>query len=58
VAAATNYVSHNGNHTGSAAPQAATVVVGSCGVPWCAATNCVPVLLSSHKPALIGSGMP
>jgi hypothetical protein len=31
VVAATNYVSHNGNYTGSVAPQA--VVVGSCGVP-------------------------
>jgi hypothetical protein len=29
VAAATNYVSHNGNHTGSVAPQAATVVVAA-----------------------------
>jgi hypothetical protein len=33
VVAATNYVSHNGNHTGSVAPQAATVVVASCDVP-------------------------
>jgi hypothetical protein len=33
VAAATNYVPHNGNHTGSVAPQAATVVVAACGVP-------------------------
>jgi hypothetical protein len=32
VVATTNYVSHNGNHTGSVAPQAATVVVVSCGV--------------------------
>jgi hypothetical protein len=32
VAATTNYVLHNGNHTCSIAPQAATVVVASCGV--------------------------
>jgi hypothetical protein len=33
VAAAINYVSHNGNHTGSVAPQATTVVVAYCGIP-------------------------
>jgi hypothetical protein len=33
VAASSNYVPHNGNHTGSVAPQAATVVVEACGMP-------------------------
>jgi hypothetical protein len=33
VAAASNYVPHNGNNTGSIAPQAATVVVAACGLP-------------------------
>jgi hypothetical protein len=33
VVAATNYVLHTGNHIGSGALQAATVVVVSCGVP-------------------------
>jgi hypothetical protein len=32
VVAATNYVSHNGNHTSSVVPQAATEVVASCGM--------------------------
>jgi hypothetical protein len=42
VAAATNYVPHSGNHSGL----------------WRAATNFVPVLLSSHNMALIGSSTP
>jgi hypothetical protein len=33
VAASTNFVPHNRNHTGSFAPQAATVVVAACGMP-------------------------
>jgi hypothetical protein len=33
VAATTNYVPHNGNHTGSVAAQAAAVVAAACGVP-------------------------
>jgi hypothetical protein len=32
VAAATNYVSHNGTHTGSVAPQDATTTVLACGL--------------------------
>jgi hypothetical protein len=32
VAGATKYVPHNGNHTGSVAPQAASEVVAACGV--------------------------
>jgi hypothetical protein len=55
VAAAINNVSHNGNHTSSVATQDATVVVASCGATLPIVFH---VLLSSHKPALIGSGTP
>jgi hypothetical protein len=33
VAATTNYVPHNGNHTGRVMLQSATVVVAVCGMP-------------------------
>jgi hypothetical protein len=50
VVAATNYVLHNGNHSGS------RYCSGS--VLWHAATNCVPILLSSNKLDLICSDTP
>jgi hypothetical protein len=53
VAAATNYVLHNGNHTGSVVPEAATVVEAACGMP-------LPIvfLFEFQATAFIGSGKP